>query len=114
MRAHYADVAERRTIIVDHLEYVPTKQPGLGIDELGRQIATVNQAMVFAITFCRDDGVDERYLERCFSRSEIERIIRGIDDIIRVMGREGHGLTLSSGNSPVAVALNGAGSRIIR
>lgn len=78
MRAHYADLAATRTIVVDHLEFVPNARPGLGHDVLGRLTARVTLAMAFGITASRDEAVDERYLRRCFSRDEAARIMNAL------------------------------------
>lgn len=88
MRAHYADLAATRTIVVDHLEFVPNAQPGLGYDELGRLTARVALAMAFGVTFSRDEGVDEPYLRRCFSRDDAARIMDAVHALARELLRD--------------------------
>jgi hypothetical protein len=84
MRAHYDDLATTRTVIVDHLEFVPNARPGLDYDGLGRRFARVTLAMAVGIAFSRDEGADEPYLRRCFSRDTAERVM----DALHALERE--------------------------
>jgi hypothetical protein len=78
MRAHYDDINSNRTIVVDHLEFAPRARPGLGCDELGRCTPHVTLAMACGIAFSRDEGLDDRYLQRCFSRYEADQIMNAL------------------------------------
>lgn len=85
MRAHYADLAAGRTIVVDHLEFVPSKPPGLDQDELGRRVARVSLAMAIGIAFSRDAGLDQQHLCRCFTRDEAERVMNALEALAHVI-----------------------------
>ena len=86
MRAHYDDLATTRTIVVDHLEFSPNAQPGLGFDELGRLTARVTLAMAFGIA--ASAPVDDRYLHRCFTRDEAARIMDALGALAGELMRE--------------------------
>lgn len=86
MRAHYADLAATRTIVVDHLEFRPNARPGLDHDELGRVIARVSLAMAFGIA--ASAPVDDRYLRRCFTRDEAARIMDALGALAGELRRE--------------------------
>jgi hypothetical protein len=83
MRVHYDDLATTRTIMVDHLEFVPNARPGLDHDALGRRTARVTLAMALGIAFSRDEGVDQRYLRRCFSSDEAQKIMNAVHAFAR-------------------------------
>lgn len=86
MRAHYADLAAARTIVVDHLEFQPHARPGLDHDELGRSIARISLTMAFGMA--ASEPVDDRYLQRCFSRDDAARIMDALNALAHELARD--------------------------
>lgn len=86
MRAHWRDVAAGRTVIVHSLEFRPYAAFGIERDSQGALIGRVPLAMAFGIA--ASGPVDERYLRRCFSPHEAERIMDGLHLLICEMQRE--------------------------
>lgn len=74
--------------MVDHLEFKPHARPGFDYDELGRRFACVTLAMAMGISFSRDEAVDERYLRRCFSRDDAERIMDEVHALANELMRD--------------------------
>jgi hypothetical protein len=114
MRIHYGDLAAQRTIVVDHLEFLPAQTPGLDYDVLGRRIARVSLAMALGIAFTNDIGGNGRLLYRCFPRDEANRMLDALHALARSMRGEPQESDEASSDLQAATVYRDAGVIVLR